>query len=166
MNAYTLGSSALIALTGALLPGLACASVREDTVDIDHLVAAYHQAVVDHDAERLTALFVPGGGAWFSVLTDEGLRRANARKPNAAKLRAGGVAAFAQMVASRATQLDPRHTDLKVWSDGAIASVTFKFSFIIDGREQNQGNECWQLVSGDDGWRIASIIYSSTPPQT
>lgn len=165
MNVQAPIAPALIALAIASVPGLACASVRDDTVDIDHLVAAYHQAVVDHDAQRLTALFVPEGGAWFSVLTDEGLRRTRTRKPDAARLRPGSAAAFAQLVASKTTQLDPRHADLKIWSDGAIASLTFEFRFLIDGREQNRGGECWQLVKGDDGWRIASIVYSSTPPE-
>lgn len=157
--------SVLIAIAAiAFGPVPVHASVREDTVDIDHLITAYHQAVVDHDGDRLAALFVPEGSAWFSALTDEGLRRAKARKPDVPKLRPGSVAAFTEMVASKANQLDPRHADLKIWSDGTIASVTFKFRFFIDGREENSGSESWQLVRGDDGWRIASIVYSSTPP--
>jgi len=153
---------ALVALI-ALAPGSANASVKEDSVDVDHVIAAYHEAVVSHDAERLKALFVEGS-AWFSALTDEGLQRVRARKPETPRMRPGSVHAFAEMVASKATQLDPRHTDLKIWTDGTVAAVTFKFRFFADGRETNRGSESWQLIKGDDGWRIVSIIYSSAPP--
>jgi len=143
----------------------ALASTVDDTVDVDHVIAAYHQAVVSHDAPRLAALFVPTGTAWFNVLSNEGLKRARERSPDAAKLKPGSVDSFVRLVATSKSRLDPRHTNLQVRSDGAIATVTFDFSFLIDGKEQNRGSESWQLVRGTDGWRIVSIIYSSNPPK-
>ena len=143
----------------------ALASTADDTADVDHLIAAYHQAVVSHDAPRLAALFVPTGSAWFSVLSDDGLQRVRVKSPDAMKLKPGSVESFVKMVATSTSRLDPRHTNLQVRSDGAIATVTFDFSFLIDGKEQNRGSESWQLVKGTEGWRIASIIYSSNPPK-
>jgi len=29
---------------------------------------------------------------------------------------------------------------------------------------QNRGDETWQLVKTNDGWRIVAITYSSNPP--
>ncbi len=40
----------------------------------------------------------------------------------------------------------------------------FDFVFNLDGKANNRGSETWQLVKAADGWRIASIIYSSEPP--
>ncbi len=141
------------------------ASTAQDTVDVDSLIAAYHQAVLDHDGARLAALFVPEGSAWFSVLSDEAFPRARAKNANASKLRSGSVKGFVTMVSTSKTQLNPEHSDLRVESDGAIATVTFKFRFLVDGKEQNRGSESWQVVKGAQGWRIASIVYSSTPLQ-
>ena len=143
----------------------ALAATVDDSVDVDHLIAAYHQAVVSHDAPRLAELFVPTGTAWFNVLSDEGLKRARARSPDAAKLKPGSVEAFLKFVATSMSLLDPRHTNLHVRSDGTIATVTFDFSFLIDGKEENRGSESWQLVRAAAGWRIVSIIYSSNPPK-
>ena len=154
-----LGAGGLI-----LICSPAMASTAGDTIDVDHLIAAYHQAVVSHDAGRLAALFVPAGTSWFSVLSDDGLARAQAKSRNTAKLKSGSVASFIKLVATSKPHLDPRHTNLQVRSDGAIATVTFDFSFLIDGKEQNRGSESWQLVKDTDGWRIVSIIYSSNPP--
>ena len=142
----------------------AIASTADDTVDVQHLIAAYHEAVVSHDAPRLIALFIPSGSAWVSALSDEGLRRARAKSPGTTKIRPGSLETFAKLVATSTSALDPRHTNLKVRSDGTIATVTFDFSFLIEGKVQNRGAESWQLIKGDDGWRIVSIIFSSTPP--
>lgn len=141
----------------------AIASTADDTVDVDHLIVAYHQAVVSHDASRLAALFLPAGTAWFSVLSDDGLKRARAKSPDATKLKPGSVESFVKLVATSKSRLDPRHTNLQVRSDGTIATATFDFDFFIDGKDQNKGSESWQLVKGADGWRIVSIVYSSNP---
>ena len=162
IRSWTIQLALIASLVLAVQP--ATASVAEDTVDVPHLIAAYHEAVVSHDAARLTALFVPSGNAWFSVLSDEGLAEARAKSPATTKIRPGSLEAFAKFVATSKSSLDPRHADLRITSDGAVATVTFKFTFLIDGKVQNRGAESWQLIKGDNGWRIVSIIFSSTPP--
>ncbi|MBR0642727.1 YybH family protein [Plastoroseomonas hellenica] len=152
-----------VVVSSIIGPHAAFASTREDTVDVDHLIAAYHEAVVEHDGARLAALFMPEGTAWFSALTDAGLARARARAPNAPKVRPGSVMAFVALVTNSKDRLDPQHSDLRIRTDGTVATVTFDFRFLINGDVQNSGIESWQLVKGDDGWRIVSIIYSSTP---
>lgn len=162
IRSRAIGSAIAASLILAAQP--ATASTLEDTVDVPHLIAAYHEAVVSHDAARLTALFVPTGSAWFSVLSDEALARARMKSPGTTKIRPGSLDAFAKLVATSTSALDPRHADLRITSDGAVAAVTFKFEFLIDGKVQNRGAENWQLIKGDDGWRIVSIVFSSTPP--
>jgi hypothetical protein len=49
-------------------------------------------------------------------------------------------------------------------TDGTIAAVYFDFVFKVDGKASNRGRETRQPVKAADGWRIASIIYSSEPP--
>jgi ketosteroid isomerase-like protein len=70
---------------------------------------------------------------------------------------------FATFVSSTKSDLDPRHTDIRIMSDGAVASVYFHFDFVIDGKVENRGDETWQLVKTTDGWRIVAITYSSNP---
>jgi hypothetical protein len=47
------------------------ASAASDTVDVQHVIDAYHEAVLTHDGSRLARLFVPQGGMWLNVLSDE-----------------------------------------------------------------------------------------------
>jgi hypothetical protein len=139
------------------------ASTASDTVDVQHVIDAYHEAVLTHDGSRLAHLFIPQGSMWLNVLSDEAYARAKAKSPDAVKIRVGSYTDFAKAVSTSTASFNPTHTHLQENSDGTIASVYFDFVFLVDGKEQNRGSETWVLVRGADGWRIAAITYSSNP---
>jgi hypothetical protein len=139
------------------------AGTAQDTVDVQHVMAAFHAAVTTHNGSRLAALFIPEGSTWLNVLSDDAYVRAKAKSPDVAKIRVGGYKKFAEFVSTSKASLDPRHSHVHIQSDGTIASVYFDFVFLIDGKEENRGCETWQLVKGSEGWRIATITYSSDP---
>lgn len=138
-------------------------TTRTDTIDIQHLIDAYHEAVHSHDAARLSGLFLSQANLWLSVLTDDAYTRATQTKPDAQKIRIGSYTDFAKLISNPKVNFEPTQTNVQIHSDGTIASVYFHFIFLIDGKEQNRGSETWVLVKGSDGWRIATIVYSSEP---
>jgi hypothetical protein len=139
------------------------ASAASDTVDVQHVIDAYHEAVLTHNGSRLEHLFIPQGSVWLNVLSDEAYARAKAKSPDAVKIRVGSYTDFAKLVSTSKANFNPTHTHLQENSDETIASVYFDFVFLVDGKEQNRGSETWVLVKGTDGWRIAAITYSSNP---
>jgi hypothetical protein len=139
-------------------------TTAQDTVDIPHVMAAFHAAVVGHDGARLAALFIPEGSAWLKVLTADAYARLQASAPGTSKIALGSYQEFARFVSSTRAQLDPRHSHVQIHTDGTIGSAYFDFVFLIDGVAQNRGSETWQLVRGAAGWRIAALTYSSEPP--
>ena len=141
----------------------ASARTLQDTADIQHVMDAFHRAVVTHDGSRLAALFIPEGSTWFNVLSDDAYARAKAKSPGVSKTRLGSYKDFAEFVSNSKASLEPRHSHVRIQSDGTIASVYFNFVFLISGTEENRGSETWQLVKGAEGWRIAAITYSSDP---
>lgn len=140
---------------------LFAADLASDTVDVQHVMDAYHEAVVNHDGARMIDLFLPQASLWLNVLSDEAYAAARLKSPDAAKVRHATVAAFANLVSTTRSNFNPTHTQLHVDSDGTIAAVYFDFVFWVDDKAQNHGSEAWQLVKGSDGWRIAAITYSS-----
>ncbi len=135
-----------------------------DTVDVKHVIDAYHQALVTHDGARLASLFLAQGGMWLNVLSDEAFALQKAKNPAASKVRVGSYVDFAKQVSTARVSFNPTHTNLQENSDGTIASVYFDFVFLADGKETNRGSETWVLVKESDGWRIAGMTYSSNPP--
>jgi hypothetical protein len=154
-------------LVGALL--LSTTTVHagdksQDIADIQHVMDAFHHAVVTHDGTTLATLFIPEGSAWLNVLSEDAYARAKAKSPDVAKVRLGSYKDFAGFVSKSKDSLDPKHSHVRIQSDGVIATAYFDFVFLVNGKAENQGSETWQLVKGTEGWRIAAITYSSNPP--
>jgi ketosteroid isomerase-like protein len=133
------------------------------TAEIEQLMAQYHQAVASHDGARMSSLFIDNGSTWFNVLSDAAYARARAKDPAALKIRHSSFRDFAKIVSSSHATLNPEHSNLRIFTDGTIASVYFNFVFLIDGKPENRGSETWQLLKTNDGWKIAAITYSSNP---
>lgn len=129
---------------------------------IEQLMANYHQAVASHDGARLSSMFA-SEGTWFNVLTGAAYARARAKDPAAPKVRHSSFQDFAKFVTSSHATLNPQHSNVRIFTDGTIATVYFNFVFLIDGKPENHGSETWQLVKASDGWKIAAITYSSDP---
>jgi hypothetical protein len=144
-------------------PGKTPANTAQDTVDVQHVMNAFHDAVASHDGARLSALFIPEGSTWLNVLTDAAYERAKAKKPDVMKVRISNYKDFAKFISSSQASLEPRHSHVRIHSDSTIASVYFDFVFVINGKDENRGSETWQLAKGTQDWRIAAIAYSSDP---
>lgn len=144
-------------------PEGATAATPQDVADIRHVMDAYHHAVITHDGQAVSALFLDHGSTWVTVLSDKGFAAMKAKNASVQKVKVGSYQNFAKFVSSTKSVLDPRHTDVRIMSDGAVASVYFHFDFMTDGKVENRGDETWQLVKTVDGWRIVAITYSSNP---
>jgi hypothetical protein len=46
------------------------ANTASDTVAVQHVIDAYHEAILTHDGSRLASLFLPKGSTWLNVLSD------------------------------------------------------------------------------------------------
>jgi hypothetical protein len=135
-----------------------------DSAEVQKVMDTFHLAVVNHDGAQISALFIPEGSTWLNVLSDEAYARAKAKSPSAVKIRVGSYKDFANFVSNSKVSLDPRHSHVRIYTDGTIATAYFDFEFMIDGKPENRGSETWQLVKGSEGWRIAAVTYSSDPP--
>src|SRR5271154_1818479 len=84
-----------------------------DVVDVQHVMDAFHDAVVSHDGVRLAALFIPDGSTWLTVLSDDAYARAKAKSPGVSKIRVGSYKDFATFVSGSNVSLDPRHSNVR-----------------------------------------------------
>lgn len=131
---------------------------------IEQVMSQYQRAILAHDGTTLTSLFLPDANLWLNVLTDSAYAKARANSATVQKVRVGSYRNLAKLVSTTTKGFDPEHSNVVIHTDGTIAAVYFDFVFNVDGKANNRGSETWQLVKAADGWRIASIVYSSEPP--
>ncbi|UXI66249.1 nuclear transport factor 2 family protein [Tahibacter amnicola] len=155
--------------------GLATAPIKGPVVvenarteeGIRPVIEAFRASIQQKDKARFLALFAPGTVVWQSVRGDDSLRHVRQTQPGAAKLAlnpGNSPQSFIDKIVESPARIDEVFRDVRIDTDGDIASVTFDFSFQRDGVEINRGREAWQLVHTDAGWRIIAVIWSTQLP--
>jgi hypothetical protein len=153
----------------ALAFAVACLTAPVDAADTSHeadvaairqVVQQFQSAIVAHDGKTLGSLFLPDHDSWLSVLDDASYAAAKAHDPAARKVMPSTWQKFADYVSTTPKPVEERFYNVRIDTNGAVASVYFDFDFLVDGKVGNRGSETWQMVRAQDGWRISSMLYS------
>lgn len=144
---------------------MARAGDARDESEIRAVADAFRQAIVDKDSTAFTALFLdPSTATWISVESDARLAAAQTSgRPAVDKVLAGPERtplSFIQGIVQSPGRHDETMENLRIATDGEIASVHFDFAYLYDGRAITTGEEAWLLVRTADGWRIVSVVWS------
>jgi len=132
---------------------------------IEQVVAKFQTALITKDKAGLESLFMPEGGAWFEVLGDDAYRQLSAKRPQMPRFHADNYRHFIDFVVGSKGRMEEQFSNVRIATDGAIASVYFDFVFLADGKVNNRGHEAWQLVNTGRDWKISAMAYSSEPTQ-
>lgn len=141
------------------------AQARED---IGKVVEEFRLSIITRDKPRFLKLFPDGGRvAWQDVIGDANLHAMRKKKPDARKVNidpADSHVSFIDNIVSKRAGSEETFDDIRIDTDGDIASVVFDYTFLSDGKAGNHGKEAWHLVRTDDGWKIVSVIWSMNWP--
>lgn len=166
MKKIALGFVLLAGLAGAGITGNANAADTAEAqarAQIAQVVERFQAAIVAHDKAALESMFVADGGSWFEVLGADAYRRIKSKKPDLSRFHADNYHRFAAFIGDSKQRMEEKFSNVRIHTDGAVASVYFDFVFLTDGKPSNVGSETWQMVHADDGWKISAMAYSSYP---
>jgi hypothetical protein len=150
----------------ALVTGSVHAASTSDTVasnaqsQIQQVIRRFQTAITKKDKAGLTDLFLPDNNSWIAVPTEATYRIVHAKHPKARRFMPGNYAEFVDFIAASPEHMEEKFSNVKIDTDGAVASVYFDFAFLGNGHPQNRGSETWQLINTGDGWKINALVYS------
>lgn len=162
MKPTALALSCLLAL-----PVLAQATPSNDDAAIHAVIEKFRSAIVHKDKPGFLALFASSPVTWRTVYGDAMLQAIKQRHPEATKApydARENYSRFIDLVSSHKGPVEESFDHIRIDSDGDVASVNFDYTFRMDNRETNRGQESWQLLRTDDGWRIVSVVWSTHRP--
>jgi len=131
-----------------------------DVKAIQTIVEQFKAAIVARDGKTLGNLFVQDHDSWLSVADEAKWAKVKAVKPQARKVLPSSWKKFAEFIQQSDKPVEERFYNVRIDTNGAVASVWFDFDFLIDGKVTNRGSESWQMVRAEDGWKISSMLYS------
>lgn len=159
MNAKHLLSACLLAAC-CIGPAHAADPHEADRAAIRQVVQQFQAAIIAHDGKALGALFLQDHDSWLSVADDTAWAEAKVRHPDARKVLKSSWRKFADMIQNGKRPVEERFYNVRIDTNGAVASVYFDFDFLSNGEITNRGAESWQMVHDADGWKISSMLYS------
>lgn len=161
MTKLTRAGLLLLAALTAPIPSLAA---DPTDADIRAVIDSFRTAIIQRDKPRFLTLFVSDDIPWQGVLTDDGLAQLHRRDPKASKVaydRKSTPAAFIDHIVRAKTSSEEKISNIKIDSDGDVATASFDYSFLSGERTVNWGKECWLLVRTGAGWKITTLAFSS-----
>ncbi len=69
---------------------------------------------------------------------------------------------FCDFVGKTDKRIEEKFSNVRINTNGTVAMVYFNYVFLINGIPSNHGDETWQLVRTEAGWKISSMLYSVT----
>lgn len=155
----------------ALLPATATAQTaapaytqEQAKQDIGRVIEAFRTAILEKDKPKFLALFPASGPvAWQSVIGDDNLKQLRVKRPEAGKANHNpkySHLSFIDGIVGDKERSEETFDDIRIDTDGDVASVAFDYRFLQDGGETNRGRETWSLVRSDAGWKIVSVVWS------
>lgn len=131
-----------------------------DVAAINAVVEQFKAAIIARDGKTLGSLFLQDHDSWLSVADDTVWPKIKARNAKARKVFPSSWKKFADMIQTSDKPMEERFYNVRIDTNGAVASVWFDFDFLVDGKVTNRGSESWQMVRAEDGWKISSMLYS------
>lgn len=144
-----------------LFAAVPCVAEESPKAQVQQVVDHFQAALKAKDTHALSDLFLPDSKAWITTLGEPSFSQVKAKHPEVPRYKAGSLQEFTDFVGKAKGSVEERFHDVRIETDGSVASVYFDFEFLMDGKVGNHGAETWQLVRTDSGWKIAAMLYSS-----
>ena len=155
-----------LALVGCQTIAARSLETSEEVAAINQVVESFRTSLVNKDKATYMSLFFsakPEEIGWQFVSEDKRVEHIRRTKPDAVKARRIPSNNFISLIDGAIATKEQREetfSDVSIQTDGEIASVSFDYTFIANGKKANWGKEMWQLVRTEEGWKIFSVVYT------
>jgi len=155
-----------IALFGCQTKPTLSHAKSEDVTAIKQIVESFRTSLINKDKATYMSLFFsekPEDIGWQFVSEDTRLMHIRRTKPDAIKARQIPSVNFVSLIDAAVATPEAREetfSNVSVETDGEIASASFDYTFLANGKKSNWGKEMWQLVRTENGWKIFSVVFT------
>lgn len=127
---------------------------------LSDLVSNFQAAIEAKDSVRFKALFFHDKVPFIGIMskpTEWSIKKDNPRFEGIA---VSNCSRFIREVCTTdKSQAESVH-DLRIGTDGVVATVAFDYGFTTDGKLTQWGHEAWSVVMVDGAWSITDVVYS------
>lgn len=128
---------------------------------IDKVLNNFMQSIIKKDTAALSSLFAVGVPiGWLDVQGKATLEFSRKTDPNVKVLEADTHTGFIKYIGTTKNAVEEKFYNVKLRSNGLLATLSFDYSFWLNKKKINWGQENWELVFDGEGWKIAGVYFS------
>lgn len=127
--------------------------------EINTLLQGFMKAIETRDTAKMFSFFADVPVTWVGVWKPTTQRQRLLNDANAPEYRVSDFKTWFRSVIKGGTKQE-KFLQPVIVEDGTIGSVTFDYSFWVNGKKGNWGKESWGLIKQNGAWKIASVLFS------
>lgn len=130
--------------------------------EISNVIETFRLSIISKDKETFTSLFYSESIPWIAVFSDEMVNAKRKEKPNFPRsIDFGKFGPPVKMISDEEEQ-EEKMWNIKIETDGYLATVHFNYSDHRGGIKKAFGTEAWDLIRDESSWKIVSVKYTVT----
>lgn len=130
---------------------------NNDVDQLKKLISEFKGAIKEKNERKFLELFYDHTVVFVGINPD---KRKGSMPSNNGVMYSTHVG-FIGWIVSSEKEITEKMWDINIQTDGDIASIYFKYSFHMDNKKSNYGDETWSLIKTTEGWKIASVLFSA-----
>lgn len=137
-------------------------SIQDSKAEIHSVIEQFRTSIINKDTETFSALFFSEKVPFIAVFSDEMLAKKRIDNPDyPLAVDFGKFGPPSNMLLGDDAE-EEKISNVKIQTDGYLASVHFDYKDIVNGKERAWGTESWSMIKLGSEWKITSVSYTVT----
>jgi len=135
---------------------------QQDSVDhkeIHQLLSGFMKAIQTRDSISMYSFFADVPVTWVGVWKPPTQKQRLQKDEKAVEYKVSDFKTWFRAVSASGFK-EEKFRNPVIVADESIGSVTFDYSFWVNGKKGNWGKESWGLIKQKGAWKIASVLFS------
>lgn len=128
--------------------------------EIEDVISKFKYAILNKDSTVFYSLFFSPSISFVGVMSKKTEESIQKKYPEFEGTSVSNCRKFMLEICKSPKQHDEKFINIKINTIGIIATVSFDYSYHIDDKMIQWGQESWNLVFVENNWLITDVIYS------
>ena len=151
-------------LFALLFYGLSMSAIAQteqisDKRKIEMILQDFMECIESKNQEKMYSFFHDEPVTWIAVNKEATQKIRLQNDPSLLNYQRSDYKTWFQSVMQNSMKQE-RFKNIEIVEDGAVASVSFDYSFWVNQKKGNWGKELWHLIKVGNDWKIVSVIFS------
>lgn len=130
-----------------------------DHKKINTLLSRFMKAIQTRDSVSMYSFFADVPVTWVGVWKPVTQKQRLQKDEKALGYKVSDYKTWFRSVSASGFK-EEKFSNPVIVTDESVGSVTFDYSFWVNGKKGNWGKESWGLIKENDEWKIASVLFS------